>query len=130
MRRAIKKYKPLVVTLQETKSEKLLSRMLDYLWGRRNNDWLELSSNGASGGLVVILDPDRLNMHDTVINSFTISIHGSMVDSIEYWVFTGGNTLVQHEHKDSFWEEIDTVGKKWSFPWIIVGDFNDVRKRF
>lgn len=28
-----------------------------------------------------------------------------------------------------FWEELDTIGRAWNLPWIMVGDFNAVRTR-
>lgn len=44
-------------------------------------------------------------------------------------MFTSVYGPIQLEMKDALWIELDNVGRLWSLPWVIVGDFNAVRGR-
>lgn len=46
LRRIVRKFKPHIVAIQETKLENLSEKLVDFLWGIRCRSWLELPVEG------------------------------------------------------------------------------------
>ncbi|KAL5698014.1 alpha-amylase [Ranunculus cassubicifolius] len=71
LRRAIRKFKPIVVTIQETKRESLDERVVNFLWGSGKRSWAECGSKGAAGGITVLWDSERVEVQDMHIGKFS-----------------------------------------------------------
>lgn len=83
---------------------------------------------GASGGLIVIWDNNRLEVEDQHVGSFPITLVYKVKGSTDRWLFTSlwANTI---KGKFSFWEELDNIGRAWVLPWLIAGVFNAIKKK-
>lgn len=47
---------------------------MKYVWGNGNINWLHLSAEGNSGGLLVVWDGDRIEVEDSWEGLFSVSI--------------------------------------------------------
>uniref|UniRef100_A0A2N9F693 Uncharacterized protein n=1 Tax=Fagus sylvatica TaxID=28930 RepID=A0A2N9F693_FAGSY len=56
MRNIIRMWKTSFICLQETKMGEINHRLIKSLWGCPHIDWVSLSSNGASGGILLMRD--------------------------------------------------------------------------
>lgn len=68
-------------------------------------------------------------MEDCLVGKYSLSIICNEKNVLKAWVFTTVYGPVQQELKLAFLEELDTLGRAWNLPWIIVGDYNAVRTR-
>lgn len=129
LRRVVRKHKPLIVTVQETKKEFLSEKLINFMWGKGDKGWIELPSKGLSRGVVVLWDASRLELLDYHIGAYTITLLCKCFDTGEVWAFTGLYGPTKQSEKALFWEELDTTGRLWDCPWLIAGDFNVVRQK-
>lgn len=86
--RLVRKYRPLVVGLQETKREVVDFVTARSLWGNKPHKWIFLPSRGASGGLLLLWDAEAINVVDILKGSFSLSILCSLVGSLNSWACT------------------------------------------
>jgi len=61
-----------VAILQETKMEEIGRDVVVSLWGRRRVQWLFLPSVGRSGGIIIMWDPQVLEIEDSRIGRFSV----------------------------------------------------------
>jgi len=61
-----------VAILQESKLDVVSRQVVISLWGRRPSEWLYLPSVGHSGGIIVIWDPQVLELGESRIGSFSV----------------------------------------------------------
>ena len=74
-----------VAILQESKLEVVSRPLAISLWGRRPIEWLYLPSVGRSGGIIVIWDPQVLELCESRIGSFSVYCRfKSMEDNFEW----------------------------------------------
>ena len=113
---------PDVVMIQETKKE-YDRRFVCSIWTVRNKEWAALPANGASSGILIIWDSNKLRSEEVVLGSFFISVKFALDGCGPLWL-----TIVYGPNspslKKDFWVELlDIFGI--SFPlWCIGGDFN------
>lgn len=119
----------MLVALQESEQEKMSERLINFLWGNHNKKWCDLPARAAAGGIVVIWDSDKLEVLDSHVGSYSVSILCKTTGIPGCWAFTSVYGPVQHADKERFWEELNNVWKAWTCPWILAGDFNGVRQR-
>lgn len=83
----VRKYRPLLVGLQETKRREVSVTTGRHFYGNETHKWMCLPSIGASGGLVLFLDSDRLKVIDEILKGkYSLSILCRLVGSEEIWV--------------------------------------------
>ncbi|RVX21695.1 Transposon TX1 uncharacterized 149 kDa protein [Vitis vinifera] len=115
-----------VVMIQETKKE-CDRRFVGSIWTVKNKDWAALPASGASSGILIIWDSNKLRSEEVVIGSFSISVKFALDGCGPLWltVVYGPNSL---SLRKDFWVELlDIFGI--SFPlWCIGGDFNVIRR--
>ena len=61
-----------VAVLQESKMEVVTRSIAISLWGRRPVEWIHLASVGCSGGIIILWDPQVLELVDSCIGSFYV----------------------------------------------------------
>lgn len=126
--RVVRKYKMLVVIIQETKKEVLSETLVNFFLGSGGRGCVELPSQGVVGGVVVIWDSSRVNAIDFHIGKYLILILCKLIGLSLEWIFTKVYGLVVREDKLEFLEELDNIGRVWSYPWLLAGDFNVVKQ--
>ncbi|KAF9594334.1 hypothetical protein IFM89_030463 [Coptis chinensis] len=116
VRRLIRKFRSLVVGLQETKREDCNSRFTGHIWGRKPHGWEAVPSIGRSGGMLVLWDTYRVVVEDSIKGAFSLSILCTMLESKFSWVFTAIYGPVDMADKEQLWDElIDVDGDKFTY---------------
>lgn len=100
---------PDILVLQVSKNEQITRSMVKEVWGRDSNYWVALPSRGASGGILMIWNKNRIEMLEHEVGAFSISIRCRMVDDVVEWVFSGVYGPVLEEEVDDFFGELDDV---------------------
>lgn len=63
---------PDILVLQETKIEVMSDLIVADVWGSYSNDWLALPSWGASGGILLIWNANKVEILDHELWAFSI----------------------------------------------------------
>ncbi|XP_026451287.1 uncharacterized protein LOC113351538 [Papaver somniferum] len=129
VKKKIKDWKPSIVLLQETKIQLCNDLIAWQCWGKRDIMWLYSHSQGSSGGILCLWDSSKIQVIDSLIGPYSITLHCKNLSNCFEWMFTGvyapcaNNT----EEVNLFWREIEETRAFWNFPWVIGGDFNELR---
>ncbi|KAL5715982.1 hypothetical protein ACHQM5_017730 [Ranunculus cassubicifolius] len=129
LRRQVRKHRPWVVALQETKREEMVDGFKKFLWGNKPCKWVEVPSIGRSGGILTLYDPDILEAEETLVGAYSLSIVFRVKKTNFKWVFTNIYAPVDYNEKPDFWGELSAIGVLWKLPWLVGGDFNSTRSR-
>lgn len=63
-----------ILVLQETKIAIMSNLMVKEIWGKASSHWTALPSLGASGGILLIWNEERVEMLESEMGAFSISI--------------------------------------------------------
>lgn len=74
IRESLRKINLDIVIIQETKKEILEERTVGSVWKARFRNWVSLPFTGRSGGILLIWDVRIVEVVDTLIGTFTVSI--------------------------------------------------------
>ena len=77
---------PDVVMIQEAKKVECDRRFVGSVWTFRNKEWAALPMCGASGGILVIWDFNKLRSEEVVIGSFSVSVKFSLDGCGPLWL--------------------------------------------
>ncbi|KAL5704195.1 hypothetical protein ACHQM5_022653 [Ranunculus cassubicifolius] len=106
MRKKVRKFRPVIVTLQETKREEFSDNLSKFFWGNQEHKWAEAPSVGASGGIVVMWDVQQLVVEEVLQGAYSVSMLCRFKNCPIRWIFTsvyGPNAMGD---KDDFWNEL------------------------
>ncbi|XP_026420528.1 uncharacterized protein LOC113316580 [Papaver somniferum] len=96
--------------------------------GYQNLSWTFQQSFGSSGVMITIWDKDFVEVIDSLVGDYTLSISCiNKADNFE-WVLTnvyGPNKPIE---RDDFWMKLDNASRLWDLPWCLGGDFNVILK--
>lgn len=130
LRRVIRKQKPWVVALQETKLRAVNRELIRQLWGNRQCSWVHLPSEGASGGFLTIWDESKVELVDHLEGSFSLSTLFRNVSDNVSWAMSNIYGPVDSHLKQDFWLELSSLGGIWSdMCWCVCGDYNATKSR-
>lgn len=96
--------------------------------GESSRNLLDLPVVGLAGGILVVQDTGRLEIVDSLFGDDSLSIRCKCIATNELWTLTAVYGPMAQAFKDNFWAELDTVGRYWSGPWLLTGDFNGVKQ--
>jgi exonuclease III len=117
-----------IICLQETKRE---SFDLDYIkkfCPRKFNKFEFLPSVGASGGLIIIWNGNLFKGDLTFQNEFSLSVKFTNNISVDSWIITNSYGPCQADRKAIFIDWFSNIDMPDDLDWLIVGDFNFIRK--
>ena len=77
---------PDVVMIQETKKMECYRRFVGSIWMVRNKEWAAFPASGASGGILIIWDSNKLRSEEVVIGSFSISVKFALDGCRPLWL--------------------------------------------
>ena len=116
-----------VAILQESKLEVVSRSIAVSLWGRRPIEWRYLPSVGRSGGIIVIWDPEVLELGDSRIGSFSVCCKfRSLEDNFE-WGLIGVYGPNDDYMRRALFEELSFFMSSWDISYFLGGDFNVIR---
>ena len=115
-----------VIFLQETKlSIKKMQGLTPKLW--RNGESQSIGAHGASGGLVCLWNPKRLQPLWWISSRSSMSIMATSLEKGEVILFSNFYAPTDFQGKQGLWSHIRLVCSMMPFyPWIMAGDFNAI----
>lgn len=117
-----------IVCLQETKREHIDSEFLKKFCPQRLDNFEYLPSVGASGGILVVWKGPRFSGQLTMVNEYAITIEFTSIFSGVKWHLTTVYAPCTNEGKTLFLEWFNSLQIEQDSDWLIVGDFNLIRK--
>lgn len=127
VKRWIAVHKPDLIVFQETLVETFSDSIVSQIWGGKANSWLALDSIGRSCGILIIWNPNKLEMLNHIIGTFSININfKNSIDNFN-WLFSGVYGPCEVEERKRLWDELSLMQTIRCLPWCIGGDFNEVR---
>ncbi|XP_077215810.1 uncharacterized protein LOC143850444 [Tasmannia lanceolata] len=124
----VKKIKPDLICLQETKMESVNRGDLRGLGIRTEWEFSFVGSNGASGGILIAWNENVWKKQEEWIGRYSLLIALKKEADNSMWLFSGVYGPVFLVEKALFWEELEKVRDACSLPWCIGGDFNEIMK--
>ncbi|XP_026450819.1 uncharacterized protein LOC113350934 [Papaver somniferum] len=121
--------RPPISMIQETKLMHCTSRDIKQICGYKNVGWTLQQSVGSKGGMLILWDRDLVEVSDSLVAEYTLSVLcTNKLDNFQWFLTSvyGPNNSVD---RTEFWIELDTVYRYWTnLPWCIGGDFNKITK--
>ncbi|XP_026442407.1 uncharacterized protein LOC113341915 [Papaver somniferum] len=129
VKQKIKDWKPYIILLQETKIQQCNDLIVWKCWSKKSVQWLDSPSQGSSGGNLCLWDSDKIEVLDSLIVPYSISLHCENVENSFECIFTGvyASCASNSDEVKLFWRDIKEVRCFWDYPWVIGGDFNEIR---
>ncbi|XP_071689276.1 uncharacterized protein [Rutidosis leptorrhynchoides] len=128
LKRICNKEKPKILGLQETKSEQTQDNIIESFWGNPDFKFVQKDSVGASGGIITIWDCNNFTFDHTIEGEFFLAICGSWVGYDAKIAFINVYGPHSSSKKLRLWSELSSLVNSLTIPFIIFGDFNEVRK--
>ncbi|XP_058185545.1 uncharacterized protein LOC131302757 [Rhododendron vialii] len=122
----IKKRKPDMVLIQETKLEAMDFFSVQRLWGSGDFDFAFSSASGASGGLLVIWKKVFFKAENIVCHRSFINMQGRIHADFPCVVV---NIYAPNDvgSRRGVWEELVALKCVFPVPWCIGRDFNEIK---
>lgn len=116
VRKLVRRHNPCILGLQETKREQFHMRVAKYFWGNRTFKSTFIPATGASGGLAMIWDPDRVEVTSILKGRFSVSLLCVIKQKNITCICSNVYGPSKHEEKSLFWEEIRNIKAHWVEP--------------
>ncbi|XP_077249344.1 uncharacterized protein LOC143888833 [Tasmannia lanceolata] len=123
----VKKSKPDLICIQETKLKVIDRSMVKSLGVGSHWGFSFVEAIGASGGIFIAWDESNWVRSEEWKGRFSISIVLRRAEDADVCLFSGVYGPSLWADKRLFWEELNGVRDRWSYPWCIGGDFNKIR---
>lgn len=91
-------------------------RFVKKFWSNLVHCWAELPAVGTSGDIVILWDPNRVDVTEVLRDEFSLSIKCKGKNSHIRWAFFYFYGPVSPNLINSFWEEIETENQRWNLP--------------
>ncbi|XP_071708573.1 uncharacterized protein [Rutidosis leptorrhynchoides] len=127
IKKLIANEKPSFCAFQETKLRSVKDSWVHKLWGSTECDFIQQEMIGKSGGQLLIWDSNVFEPIDVHKVDRVIGIRGKWKSSgIEINIL---NVYGPHDDnsKQKLWDNLTVMMKDGIEPWVICGDFNEVR---
>ncbi|PWA87879.1 RNA-directed DNA polymerase, eukaryota, Reverse transcriptase zinc-binding domain protein [Artemisia annua] len=117
------------LSLQETKMEDIELFSVKMSWGNFAFDYIHSASVGNSGGILCVWDPSSFHKTSATVSDYFVMVRG-------VWVQNGNNLLIisvyapqELTEKKMLWDYLAFVIDNWKGEVVIMGEFNEVRKK-
>lgn len=127
VREFIEEHKLQMVGLQETMKQTFSDRELKDIAGTREFTWQWLPPKGRSGGILMGICLESLELKDFSIHEFCIVMSVRDRRSNFRWRFVTVYGPAKHELSAEFLRELGTIYRSSPLPCIMGGDFNLIR---
>ncbi|XP_026399132.1 uncharacterized protein LOC113294983 [Papaver somniferum] len=129
VKKKVRDWKPTILMLQETKLHLCTDLIVWKCWGNKNVKWIDSPSQGSSGGIFCLWDSSKIEVLDYLMGPFSITLLCKTIGTSFEWMFTGiyAPCASYTEDVKEFWREIEEVRSFWNYPWVIGGDFKEIR---
>lgn len=122
----IKKRKPEIVLVQETKLGNIERVMVQRIWGNGNFEFASSNSVGGSGGLLTIWNNEFFRAQNIIVHRSFILVEGLINNDFHCCIV---NIYAPNEvnSRHALWNEILIVKPNFPVPWCMGGDFNEIK---
>jgi exonuclease III len=117
-----------IVCLQETKRKSFDEQYLRNFCPKKLNKFEFVPSVGAFGGIIIIWNGSLFNGEVDFQNEFSLSIKFTSSLSHDSWILTNIYGPCIAERKAIFLEWFSNVDMPEDMDWLVLGDFNFMRK--
>jgi exonuclease III len=117
-----------ILCLQETKRVSFNANFTRKFCPRNLDEFVFLPSQSNSGGSIIIWDSSKFSSHLEFQNQFAQSVEFTCKLSGETWILTNVYAPCVHESKLEFLRWLKNVSMPDNLKWLIVGDFNLIRR--
>ncbi|PWA66530.1 hypothetical protein CTI12_AA325340 [Artemisia annua] len=127
IRDLIRKEKPSVLGIQETKMTQICNAFVYSIWGISNIEFVVGDAIGLSGGTLLMWDSDIFSKEEVLMGSHFVGVIGmwngvrEKIGIINIYGPQGSN------HKEDLWRELISIINSKEAIWILFGDLNVVR---
>ncbi|GLU19817.1 hypothetical protein SLE2022_360420 [Rubroshorea leprosula] len=125
----VKKERIEFLALQETKMERVDTRVCRALWGTNECEWVAKPSNGRSGGLLCIWDPNCFIRDKVFEGQNFLGVFGFWGQNKVPVYIVNVYSPCDIEGKRLLWEEIKNAVTTSRENWCVLGDFNAVKSQ-
>jgi ribonuclease HI/exonuclease III len=124
LRECIMAEKPEVLLLQETKCRGAeVDTISQRIWRKCSS--ITTDSTGASGGLAILWNPDKVTISKAFTTVGTITAHFEVLGTNQAGAITNVYGPHSHQDKDKFMQSLELIKTLAATPkWILGGDFN------
>jgi exonuclease III len=129
VKEAIQKYKLDFIALLETERSNFSIPCLNQLAAGYNFSWICLPPHGRSGGILVGINSDTLQVLKVSTGDFCVKLHIKCKRDGFEWILVPVYGAAQDEHKAEFLAELVRTCESETLPMLVGGDFNIIRKR-
>ncbi|KAJ0936414.1 putative RNA-directed DNA polymerase [Helianthus annuus] len=117
------------MALQEIQFNDISGIVFEKFWGVGNFEMDHVPAVGRSGGVVSIWDPSVFKVHVSIKHSNFLLTIGELKGSNKKLNIINVYAPQIVTQKKALWDEIGVVMGNHSGRWVILGDFNAVRRR-
>jgi hypothetical protein len=129
VKEAIREHKLDFIALLETGRSNFSIPFLNQLAGGNNFSWFCLPPHGRSGGILVGINSDTLQVLKVSTGDFCVKLHIKCKRDGFEWILVPVYGAAQDMHKAEFLSELVRTCESETLPMLVGGDFNIIRKK-
>ncbi|GJY11692.1 RNA-directed DNA polymerase, eukaryota [Tanacetum coccineum] len=118
-----------VKTGAETKSDSISDMVVKNIWGNSNFDISVSEAVGNSGGLLCVWDPNTFYKEQHVISDNFIALYGTWRPNLTKMLLIFVYAPQAASLKRALWAYLSSLINRWNGECIVMGDFNEVRRK-
>lgn len=118
VRECIRKYKPVVIVIHETKEESLSPFLIRISIGCECSEWAAIPAVGTAGGVLLAWNPNDVSKVDEWLGNFSVSIQPVDCALGFEWMFKRVYDPSTPSSRNEFWEELKDIHGGWMGPWV------------
>jgi len=122
VRWVLRKYSCDIAILLESKLEEVSREIILSLWGRPQVKWIFLPSVGRSGGIIIILDTQLVELVDSRVRVYSVCCILRSIEDNFIWGLIGIYGPNDDALRVDLWEELPSFLSCWDIPWCLGGD--------
>jgi exonuclease III len=129
VKEAIREHKLDFIALLETGRSNFSIPFLNQLAAGFNFNWFCLPPHGRSGGILVGVNSDTLQVLKVSNGDYCVKLHIKCKNDGFEWIFVPVYGAAQEMHKSDFLAELVRTCEHEPLPMLVGGDFNIIRKK-
>ncbi|XP_028116645.1 uncharacterized protein LOC114314370 [Camellia sinensis] len=115
-----------MVFVQESKRVSLSEWDIRSIWGCTRFEYMEVGSQGSSGGIICVWDPEFFQLKECCGSRNFLLLQGTIYHSFDC-VLMNVYAPTDVSKRGRLWEIIKQLRSKFLSPWCLEGDFNEIR---
>ncbi|CAL5438187.1 unnamed protein product [Camellia sinensis] len=116
-----------IALFQETKKAELTEEDVRTVWVRGKMEYMGVDADGSAGGLLCIWDPDIFQLKDCCSSRRFIILSGTLFNHFHCVIL---NIYAPNDvgSRGNLWKCLLKLKEEFPNPWLLGGDFNEIRQ--